>query len=230
MLWEQISYYDESDIKLPKALAELFTSHSQKVTKKQNQTIITQSDSSTDVYYIYSGAVKISILAPNSKEYIFREIGRGNLIGELSAMDGEKRSVMVVTTDNTIFYKMKQKEFLSFVSQNREFYDYLMISLVKRVRNLSGQVFELSTMNVRCRIVLDLIRRAKRSGSENDRAEFSLPKDQTIIATELATHREAISREYSALAKSKLIEKKAHQITVPSIQKLETTLSKIMGF
>lgn len=229
MLWEQISYRDESDIKLPETLVEIFLSQSQKISKKKKQTIITQSDDTTDIYYIYSGAVKISILAPNSKEYIFREVGKGNLIGELAAFDGEKRSVTVATTEDTIFYKMNRTVFLNLVNNNKEFYSYLITSLVKRVRNLSEQVFELSTMNVRCRIVLDIIRRAKKTGIDNNRAEFTLPKDQLKIATELSTHREAISREYGALVKSKLIEKNAQKIIIPSFDKLEAVFSKMMG-
>jgi len=229
MLWEQITYRDESDMRLPDPLAALFIEHSQSVPKTAKQTLISQSDITNDVYYISEGFVRVSVLAPNSKEYIFREIGPGNLIGELTALDGGKRSVMVMTITDTVLYKMAQVSFKKLLQQNEELSDYLTLSLVKRVRNLSEQVFELSTMNVRCRILLDLIRRAKKGVLEDDTASFQLPKDQVKVATALATHREAISREYSAFAKNGLIKKHNEHIFVPSIEKLETLLSKLMG-
>lgn len=229
MLWEQITYTDESDMRLPDHLAALLIQHSQKVSKTAQQTLISQSDITDDVYYIAEGNVRISVLAPNSKEYIFREIGPGNLIGELAAIDGGKRSVMVMSITDTILYKMNQTTFKNLLAQNEEFSNYLTLSLVKRVRNLSEQVFELSTMNVRCRILLDLIRRAKKNTLENGSAKFSLPKDQVKVATALATHREAISREYSAFARNGFLQKNNGEIVVPSIEKLETLLSKMMG-
>jgi CRP-like cAMP-binding protein len=229
MLWEQITYRDESDIRLPDHLARLFIEQSQKVSKTSKQTLISQSDTTDDVYYIAEGQVRVSVLAPNSKEYIFREIGPGNLIGELTALDGGKRSVMVMTITDTLLYKMAQGSFKKLLGQNEELSNYLTLSLVKRVRNLSEQVFELSTMNVRCRILLDLIRRAKKAALKDGSATFNLPKDQVKVATALATHREAISREYSAFAKNGFIKKHNEKIVVPSIDKLETLLSKLMG-
>jgi len=229
MLWEQVTYTDESDLRLPPQLAELFTAGSQTITKAPHQALLSQSDTSHDVYYIAKGSVRISVLAPNSKEYIFRDIGAGNLIGELAALDSGKRSVMVTANEQSVFYKMPQSHFQTLLKDNAEFAHYLTLSLVKRVRNLSEQVFELSTMNVRCRILLDLIRRAKKGEVKNGASTFSLPKDQVKVATALATHREAISREYSSFAKNGLIIKKNEHINVPSIEKLETLLSKLMG-
>ena len=229
MLWEQVTYKDESDMQLPSHLADMFIKRSKIITKSAKQTLISQSDTSDDVYYIAQGQVRVSVQAPNSKEYIFREIGPGNLIGELAALDGGKRSVMVTTIKDTLFYGMTQCTFKKLLEQNKEFSDYLRLSLVKRVRNLSEQVFELSTMNVRCRILLDLIRRAKKSALEDGSATFNLPKDQVKVAIALATHREAISREYSSFAKNGFIKKHNEKIVVPSIERLESLLSKLMG-
>lgn len=229
MLWEQITFRDESDIRLSKPLADHFITQSQKLVKEKTQIIISQADETDDVFYIFKGSVKVSTLAPNSKEYIFREIGAGNLIGELSALDGDKRSVIVSANEDTILYKMNASSFKNLISGNEDFSNYLTNSLVKRVRNLSEQVFELTTMNVRCRILLDLIRRAKNASIKDGTVEFKLPKDQTQIAIALATHREAISREYSAFAKKNLIKKENDKVIVYSIEKLENLLSKMMG-
>ena len=124
---------------------------------------------------------------------------------------------------------MPQGTFKKLLEQNEELSEHITLNLVKRVRNLSEQVFELSTMNVRCRILLDLIRRAKKGALEDGSATFNLPKDQMKVATALATHREAISREYSAFAKNGLIKKNNEHILVPSIEKLETLLSNLIG-
>ena len=229
MLSEQITYRDVSDIKLPKDIAEVFRTRA--IFKKaiRGQSLITQSDPLNHVLYIDSGIVEISILSPSSKKYVFRELGAGNIIGELSAIDGGNRSATVTASVDTTYYKLSQSTFLELIENNKLFSNWLTKSLVKRIRDLSEQVFELSSLNVRSRILLDLIRRAKKVETQNDMVEIEKPKDQTKIATSLATHREAISREYSIFIQQGLIVKKEDHYLVPSISKLENVLLAMMG-
>src|SRR3712207_9596471 len=52
-------------------------------------------DLSTDVYFLLSGEVRIMIRTPSGKEVIFGEMRGGQFFGELSALDGVKRSANV---------------------------------------------------------------------------------------------------------------------------------------
>lgn len=229
MLSEELTYRDVSDIQLPNDIAQIFMEGALRIKRSAGQNIITQSDNTQDVFYIHSGSVEISIQAPNAKEFIFREMGAGAIIGELSAIDGEKRSVTVCALEDTVLYKVSPKYFLSLVETNRELSRWLTNSLVKRVRNTSEKVFELSSMNVRCRIILDIIRRSYSAGVSDDRSTFRPPRDQKKVATKLGTHREAVNREYSALMKEGLIIKSPETILIPSVSALEALLSRMMG-
>lgn len=229
MISDELTYRDVSDIRLPNEIAQIFMTGALRIKRSIGQNIITQSDNTQDVFYIHSGSVEISIQAPNAKEFIFREMGAGSIIGELSAIDGEKRSLTVCALEDTVLYKVSPKYFLSLVETNREFSWWLTNSLVKRVRNTSEKVFELSSMNVRCRIILDIIRRSYSSGVDNDQSTFRPPRDQKKVATKLGTHREAVNREYSALVKEGLILKTSEAVVVPSVNALEALLSRMMG-
>ena len=229
MLSEQLTYHDVSDIKLPEDIIKVFRARA--IFKKANkgQSLITQSDPLNHVLYLDTGIVEISILSPNSKKYVFRELGAGNIIGELSAIDGGSRSATVTAAVDSTYYKLSQSAFLELLENNQSFRNWLTKSLVKRIRDVSEQVFELSSLNVRSRILLDLIRRAKKVETQNDMVEIEKPKDQIKIATSLATHREAISREYSTFIQQGLIVKKDDHYLVPSISKLENVLVAMIG-
>src|SRR4028119_882180 len=52
-------------------------------------------DPSSDVYFILAGEVRILIRTPSVKEVILTEMRAGQMFGELSAIDGVKRSANV---------------------------------------------------------------------------------------------------------------------------------------
>lgn len=226
---EELTFRDVSDVKLPDEITDIFKASGVRVRRANGQNVMIQSDETRDVFLIESGTVEVSIQAANGKEYIFREVGRGSLIGEMSAIDGERRSATVTAVGEAVLYKIPSSRFLTMILDNPIFSKLMMISLVKRIRNTSEQLFELASMNVRSRILLDVIRRAYQSGVIEDRAHFLAPRDQSKAATALATHREAISREYSALIKEGLITRKGESFIVPSVSTLEATLERMIG-
>lgn len=215
--------------KFPVNLAEIFISRSTQIKKAKNEILIHQYDESHDVFFLASGEAEVSLISPNAKVYVFRNIEEGEIFGELSALDHQIRSVTVSAIKDCIVYKMSQKSFLEMNAQNPDFSNWLIQMLVGRIRDLSEQAFELTALNVPSRIVLELIRKSIRSGIVNDEAVIDFATSQDRFAMALGTHREAINREFKALADKNLISRNGKRILVHSFTNLEKLYEQMVG-
>lgn len=215
--------------RVPDDIARAFASESVPTKKTTKQSIITQTDQTTEVYLIQSGFVEFSQLSPSSKETVFRECGPGELFGELSALDDSLRSLNVTATSDCTLLRMSGKQFRDFLNKNAPFREWLQRSLAYRVRDLSLKVFALSTMTVPCRIWTDLVRRAREIELDLDRVEIKNFPTHSKLASTLGTHREAISRELSELAKDGIIIQKRRTMTIKSVLKLEKMLERYLS-
>ena len=58
----------------------------------RNQWIVDYQDTSNDVFFIVSGAVRVKLQSASGREVLLREINAGDFFGELAAIDNEPRS------------------------------------------------------------------------------------------------------------------------------------------
>ena len=90
------------------------------------------------------------------------------------------------------------------------------------MRRMTERIYEFSTLVMRKRLVRELLRLAEPDGSVAARASIRPAQpDFSDLAARISTHREAVSREMSALAKLKLIEKRKGLLVLPDIGRLE---------
>ena len=73
--------------------------------------IISLRDSTDDVYFIVSGTVRVAVYSGSGKEVIFRQMGAGQMFGELAAIDGAPRSAQVVATSETTIASLSAVDF-----------------------------------------------------------------------------------------------------------------------
>ena len=76
-----------------------------------NQQIISHDTSSTDVCFVVSGRVRVTIYSSSGKEVSFRDIEAGEMFGDLSAIDGEPRSANVVALTDSLIVSMSAQVF-----------------------------------------------------------------------------------------------------------------------
>ena len=86
---------------------------------------------------------------------------------------------------------------------------------------MTDRVFEFSTLVVRKRLVCELLRRADENGRPSgETIAISIPP-HFELAAQISTHREAVSREMSALAKRGLIERRGTNLILRDLRGLE---------
>lgn len=182
--------------------------------------ILSNDDPSTDVFFIVEGAVLVRSYSLEGKEVSYNDIRQGEIFGEFSAIDGKPRSASVDAIEDCTIARMTSEQFRSLLTENPIIGLRLSELLVAKSRALTRRIFEYGTLPVRERVQQELLRLC--SGAKPGINRFVIDPAPTHyeIATRIATHREAVSRELNQLAFAGLIEIDRRRIKVLDIKKL----------
>ena len=195
-----------------------------------DQYIIGHQDETNDVYFIVGGRVHVTIFSPAGKEVSFADLPAGKSFGELAAIDGAPRSATVIALSDTVLASMPAEAFRRVLNDHPEVAAKVMQFLAGLVRRLSDRVVEFSVLAVRNRIQAELLRLARDQGLDADTAVITPVPTHADIASRVSTHREAVTRELTALARDGLIERRDGALFIADVARLaqmvETGLSE----
>ncbi len=190
------------------------------------QQIIGHEDPTTDVYFVVAGRVRVSVYSPAGKEVAFRDLGVGTSFGELSAFDHEPRSANVIALTDTVLAAMSAYAFRAVVREYPDVADRIMKQLAGLVRKLSDRVVEFSVLAVKNRIHAELLRLAREHGDDGNQATISPAPTHADIASRVATHREAVTRELNALDRDGVIARRTGALVVGDVARLARLVEK----
>lgn len=184
------------------------------------QQIIVHGDRTNDVYFVLEGSVRAVIYSQSGREVAFRDLGAGSMFGELSAIDGQPRSVYVVALAPTEVACLSRPEFLSIVEENPSVALATLEHLTALVRILSDRVFEYTTLDVNQRIRAELIRLARQQPMDSQQARIEAVPTHAELAAMLSTHREAVTRHLRELVNRGLIRREKRVLVIPDLNAL----------
>ncbi len=194
-----------------------------------DQVVVHEQDQTKDVYFIVSGLVRATMFSVSGKEVSFRDMGPGDVFGDLAAIDDMPRSLSVVTLQDSVALSMSPAVFWEVV----EIYPSVSQAELKRltalIRLLSERVFEFSAMGVKNRIHAELLRLAKEQSPEDNTAEIRPAPKHAEIANRISTHREAVTRELNHLEQAGLIERPSGAIVIRDLARLAEMVKEVKG-
>jgi len=168
--------------------------------------VVQEGELGNALYVILKGSVKISYYAPDGREVVLSLLQEGSIFGEMSLLDKQPRSATVSTLEESKLAQLRQKDFERLLLNQPQITLKLLTEVVSRLRRTSMVLERISTMDVPHRLYDYIQDYCKRFGKE-DADGFSsvkLPTHQ-LIADQLSTSRETISRAISALKKEEII-------------------------
>ncbi|HEX8376078.1 MAG TPA: Crp/Fnr family transcriptional regulator, partial [Geminicoccaceae bacterium] len=164
--------------------------------------IVGHRDESRDVYIVLDGKVRVTLFSERGKEVSFRDLEAGSSFGELSAIDGQPRSADVVATkEATLVGSVAAGEFLELMRRHPAIASATTKKLAMLVRALSQRIYE-SAERAAVRIVNELIRLAEVATTDGKSARIRPRPKDAEVASRVNSHREAVSRVISQLARS----------------------------
>ncbi len=193
----------------------------------RRQTIFNYGDVSADVYIINSGRVGITMFSEGGKEISFRQLKPGDMFGEVAAIDRLPRSATAVSLSNLELLRFSDADFLEIMRDMPDVGLRVMQRLTFLVRALSERIFEFTTYGVRNRIQAELLRLAKASGQETEIINIYPAPTHADIASQVSTHREAVTREFSHLANEGILEKRGRNLIIRDLPRLESMVNDV---
>lgn len=191
-----------------------------------HQFVIEYGDSNCDVFFLLEGRARVTLFTDTGREIAYREMGRGDIFGELAGIDGRARSASIVALEPALVARLPQAMFRDFVKSNPVFAWVLLGHLSDRLRAMTKRVYEFSTLMVRQRLIRELLRRAEGNHGADGKALLDPAPTHVELAAYISTHREAVSREMSALAKRGLVKKRGSGLVLSELGTLELLAGK----
>lgn len=185
----------------------------------RNQTLVTQNETTHDVFLITRGSVRVTVYSRYGKEISFRDMFGGQSFGELAAIDGNARSASVIALEPSQVATITAQEFLKLLEDHPEVARATMRKLVGFVRSLSQRVYEFS-MPVPNRIFAELLRAARLAMINDTTARIVPAPKHADLAARINTHREAVSRTMSDLQRRRIIQRGRGELLVLDVPTL----------
>lgn len=191
--------------------------------------IVDYLDASNDVYFIVSGKARANIYSVQGKAVTFSDLQPGDAFGEYAAIDGEPRSVGVEARLTCLVASMSAAAFREVLATQPAVAMNLIRGLVAKVRALSTRIYEFSALAVNNRIQAELLRLAGLTDADGNTAELEPSPNHADIASRTGTHREAVTRELSRLAKLGVVERHGRSLLIKDVTRLSRMVSEATG-
>lgn len=177
-------------------------------------------DESHDVYFVLEGRVRVTVYSEAGREVSFRDLEQGASFGELAAIDRKPRSANVIAITNAVVASITANDVRETVRRYPAVAEAALRKLVALVRSLSQRVYEFSEP-VPVRICNELIRLGEANSTDTRTARLRPPPKHAEIASRVNTHREAVSRLMSQLARLGIVERVRGELVVRDIRRLK---------
>ena len=188
------------------------------------QQILSYGEGGTDVFFVISGVVRAVIRGSGGREVILGDIRAGEFFGELAAIDGQPRSASVVAITGATAARMPAAVFREAMHRHPDACDQLLELMAARFRLLDRRVNEFSSLDVRRRILVELVRLSRPDRANRTRGVVSPPPFHTEIAARVLARREAVTRELNLLERVGLLERRRGAFVLTDVEALLTQI------
>ena len=159
-------------------------------------------DLGDSMYVILKGEVKVSTYSAEGREVVLALLEKGSFFGELSLLDEEPRSATVTTMEDSKFAHIRRRDLVPLLLEQPAITLKILSETASRLRRTSRVLERISSMDVPHRLYAYLVDHCQRFNQQDDEgwASTILPTHQ-LLADQLSTSRETISRAISQLKK-----------------------------
>ncbi len=181
-----------------------------------------EGEDAENVLIVRSGRVKVSSYTADGKEVVLAIRGPGELLGELSAIDGEPRSASAGALEQVEVLSVPAEDFRAFLGTRPRIAVALMQMLSRRLRDADRKRVEFGAFDTIGRVSRRLVELAERFGESSSKGvRITVPLSQQELAGWTGSSREAVSKALRSLRARGYIETARRGITVLDIDALQ---------
>ncbi|CBN57836.1 Crp/Fnr family transcriptional regulator [Kamptonema animale CS-326] len=209
---------------LPETVTDRATVHIVTRSHPANQVILLENDWGSSVYFILDGWVKIRTYNLDGKEVTLNILGKGELFGEMAALEEAPRSTDVITLAPTLIGNMPAQDFVQLIHSEPLAGIRLAQLMGRRLRQVNRRLRlrESDSTSRVADILLFLAEGQGKSSLQGGTEIPNLPHRELSSLSGLA--RETVTRVLSKLEKKQLIRRDKDVLCIPDMHALERLL------
>jgi CRP/FNR family cyclic AMP-dependent transcriptional regulator len=182
---------------------------------RKSQLILRAGAAGDDVVVVLEGHVKLVAYGADRREVVLAIRGPGELIGEMAALAGQRRTATVIAVDDVEVGYLAADELRSFLVSHPDVALVLIRMLVRRLSEADRDRVDLATQDSVGMVAKRLVELATEHGKRVDEGtliEFSLTQDE--LASWTGATRETVSRALRLMRRVGWIQTDNRSITV----------------
>ncbi|OKH19321.1 hypothetical protein NIES593_21120 [Hydrococcus rivularis NIES-593] len=189
-----------------------------------NRVILLENDWGGSVYFILEGWVKIRTHNLEGKELTLNIVGKGEIVGEMAALEEVPRSTDAITLTPTTVSSIPAQDFVSLLRTEALAGVRLAQLMAKRLRQLNRRL-RLRESDSLSRVADTLLFLAEGQGKAGEKGTEipNLPHRELSSISGLA--RETVTRSLAKLEKKGLIERSQDILYIPDLVALEQIIT-----
>ena len=186
-----------------------------------NVTLFHHGDEAGPVVVLLTGRAKVLSLSSAGREVIVAVRGPGDLLGEMSAIDGEPRSATVTTLEPVEALLIPGSAFAAFLERRPRAALVILRMVAGRLRYADASQADFATHDVMGRVAFRLVELCERFGEAGEGGiEIELPLSQEELASWTGASREAVSKALQLLRSLKIVETGRRRVVVRDLEAL----------
>ncbi len=202
---------------------------------RPGQVLFRQGDQSAAVYSCVNGRVNLTITTPTGREVLLGFKTPGQAFGELSAIDGGRRSATATATEPSVVAQLSADAFIDALADAPALGIVVLRELSEHLRRLNARLTAGSSERTVERVgnlLIDLAALHRRHGVEADTsprpatATVVLSITQDEVAAWIGSTREAATRSLAVLRGAGAIQTGRNKITVLDDRRLAAAMTK----
>lgn len=184
--------------------------------------LIVQGERGEEVFVLLSGFVKVTAVDENGDEALLAVRSRGDLVGELAALDGAPRTATVSAIGKVVAVRVSRARFLEFLARHPPAASKILESVLAKFRAATEKRVAARSADARLRLAQVLHELATRYGEPtSEGVAIALPLTQFDLSKLAMLGESTTERVLREFRKAGLVETRYRKIVVRDLAALE---------
>lgn len=162
--------------------------------------IVSQGSTGRDMFIVASGSLKVSVLSGEGKEISFVVLRQGDYFGELSMIDGRRRSATVTAIEKSELLVLGHSEYQLLLRKHphtaSQFLTQMLLTLANRIRATDELYQDSVFLDVSSRLAKFLLNASSEdSGAGNGLRQLNVKLSQYELGTMVNASRESVNKQ-----------------------------------
>jgi CRP/FNR family transcriptional regulator len=184
------------------------------------EVVFKEGDEGSTCYIVRSGRARAVREHPDGRSITLAHFAPGDIFGEMSMFDGERRSATVETTEGTEAIAILSVDMHRLLREHPDISVKLIAALGQRLRDTNERLARQSFQTVQSRVAAVLAQLVETARSEGGEGDVTITTTQAELAQLAGSSRESASRFLAVLERAGIITQGRGRLTVHDAQAL----------